>query len=170
MGNISVKITTEPLLLNELFSFQASLGHGAINTFIGIVRNSNLGRIVTKMEYDCYIPLCEKTFLDIAAEAQKKWCTDANILVVHRHGKLNVGDASVAIIATTGHRDESYRITRYIIEEIKVRAPIWKKEHYQDGETDWVRGHALCQHRKVNHHEYDGSHSCGGKIHSHETR
>ncbi len=170
MGNINVKVTSELLLLNELFNFQPSVGHGATNTFVGIVRNLNLGRNVIKMEYDCFIPLCEKTFLDIATEAQKKWCNDANILIAHRHGKLNVGDASVAIIATTGHRDESYRITRYIIEEIKVRAPIWKKEFYQDGETDWVRGHALCQHRKVDHHENGGRHSCGGNVHSHETR
>ncbi len=71
MGNITVKVTTEPLLLNELFNFQPSLGHGAINTFIGIVRNLNLGRNVTKMEYDCYIPLCEKIFFDIATKQKQ---------------------------------------------------------------------------------------------------
>ncbi len=170
MGQIAVQVTTAPIVLKDLHQFQASLQHGAINVFVGIVRNSNLGRVVTQMEYDCFIPLCEKTFLEIAQEAQKKWCEDANILVIHRHGCLSIGEASVAIVATTGHRDESYRITRYIIEEIKVRAPIWKKEYYQDGETDWVRGHALCQHRKVDHHEHGGSHSCGGEIHSHEAR
>jgi molybdopterin synthase catalytic subunit len=146
----------------DVLNFQANSSHGAINYFIGIVRNFNLGLNVVGMEYDCFVPLCEKTFLDIATEAQNKWDKDANILIIHRHGKLDIGEASVAIVATTRHRDESYQITRYIIEEIKVRAPIWKKEYYQDGETDWVRGHALCQHRKVNHHEYDGSHSCGG--------
>lgn len=173
MGKIQVKVTQDPIVLTELASWEADSIHGAMNSFVGIVRSSNLGRSVVAMEYDCFIPLCEKTFSDIATEAQKKWSMNANILVIHRHGKLEVGDVSVAIVATTGHRDESYRITRYVIEEIKTRAPIWKKEYYQDGETDWVRGHALCQHRndrKVDHHENAGSYSCGGKIHSHEAR
>lgn len=162
MGNINVSVTSEPLALMNLTNYNVDSSHGAVNIFIGVVRDANLGRKVTKMEYDCYIPLCEKTFMDIATEAQDKWSKEANIRIVHRHGELNVGDASVAIFATTGHRDESYRITRYIIEEIKQRAPIWKKEYYHDGETDWVRGHALCQHRKVDHHEQGGSHSCRG--------
>jgi molybdopterin synthase catalytic subunit len=170
MGNIDVRVTTSSLDMSEFISFKPSLGHGAMNSFVGIVRNLNLGKTVIKMEYDCFIPLCEKTFFDIAKEAQEKWGIDANILIVHRHGKVEVGEASVAIIATTGHRDEAYRITRYIIEEIKVRAPIWKKEFYENGETDWVRGHALCQHRKVDHHENVRGHSCGREIHSHEAR
>ena len=170
MGKIEVKVTMEQIIPSAVMNWSADSQHGAMNSFIGIVRSNNLGRSVVAMEYDCFISLCEKIFFDIASEAQRKWSEDANIFVIHRHGKLNVGDVSVAIIATTGHRDESYRITRYIIEEIKTRAPIWKKEYYQDGETDWVRGHALCQHRKVDHHEHGGSHSCGGEIHSHETR
>mgnify|MGYP000013422383 FL=1 len=170
MGNIDVRVTTSSLDMSEFISFKPSLGHGAMNSFVGIVRNLNLGKSVIKMEYDCFIPLCEKTFFDIAKEAQDKWCTDANILIVHRHGKVEVGEASVVIFATTGHRDEAYRITRYIIEEIKVRAPIWKKEFYENGETDWVRGHALCQHRKVDHNENVRGHSCGREIHSHEAR
>lgn len=169
MSKIDVKITTSSIQM-ELIGFMSSPDHGAMNSFIGIVRNLNLGKNVIKMEYDCFISLCEKTFFDIAKEAQEKWCIDANISVVHRHGIVKVGEASVAILATTGHRDEAYQITRYIIEEIKIRAPIWKKEFYENGETDWVRGHALCQHRKVDHHEHDRGHSCGREIHSHEAR
>jgi molybdopterin synthase catalytic subunit len=170
MGLIEVRVTLDPIDLGKVASWSPHSKHGAINSFVGIVRSSNLGREVVAMEYDCFIPLCEKTFTEIALEAQQKWANDANIFILHRHGRLAVGEASVAIVATTGHRDESYRITRYIIEEIKTRAPIWKKEHYKDGETEWVQGHALCQHRKVDHHEHSGGHSCGGKVHSHETR
>ena len=170
MGTVETIVTTESINLENVAHWGASSQHGAYNSFVGIVRNRNLGKDVVAVEYDCYIPLCKNVFAQIAQEAQSKWGTDANILVIHRHGKLNVGEASVAIAATTGHRDESYRITRYIIEEIKVRAPIWKKEFYTDGETDWVRGHALCQHRKVDHNEIHGNHSCGGKVHSHEVR
>ncbi|MBK9294772.1 MAG: molybdenum cofactor biosynthesis protein MoaE [Oligoflexia bacterium] len=170
MGNIFVKVTSDPVCLSEILIFNAGTNHGAMNCFIGIVRNNNWGRKVIGMEYDCFIPLCEKTFFEIATEAKGKWCKDANIFVVHRYGKLKVGDTSVAIIATTEHRNESYCITRYIIEEIKVRSPIWKKEFYEDGETGWVRGHALCQHRKVDYHEHGGSYTCGGEVHPHETR
>ncbi len=170
MGIIAASVTLNPIDLQKVISWAPQEMHGAMNSFVGMVRSSNLGREVIAMEYDCFIPLCEKIFTDIAQEAQRKWATDANICILHRHGKLSVGEVSVAIIATTGHRDESYRITRYIIEEIKTRAPIWKKEYYLDKETEWVRGHALCQHRKVDHHEVAGSYSCGGKVHSHETR
>lgn len=171
MGSVNTQITTDLINLNVISDLVPSQHHGATNIFIGIVRNKNLGRSVLAIEYDCFIPLCEKVFHEIANEAIRKWDTDANVLIIHRHGRINIGEISVAIIASTGHRDESYRITRYIIEEIKVRAPIWKKEFYTDGETDWVRGHALCQHNKsefnengaakVKHHEHIGHHSCG---------
>jgi molybdopterin synthase catalytic subunit len=170
MGKIEVRIDSEPIALSEVVSWWAEPSHGAMNLFVGRVRSSNLGRAVVAMEYDCYAPLCQRTLIAIAGEARKKWCEDANILILHRYGRVAVGEASVAIVATTGHRDESYRITRYIIEELKTRAPIWKKEFYQDGETDWVQGHALCQHRKVDHHEAGGGHSCGGKVHPHAAR
>lgn len=170
LNNINTFVTDQIIDLNQISKFVPESAHGAGNTFVGFVRNLNLGKPVVAVEYDCYQILCEKVFIEISREAQKKWSEDANILVIHRHGKLNVGEASVLISVTTKHRDESYRISRYIIEEIKVRAPIWKKEYYQDGQTDWVRGHALCQHRKVDHHEASGNHSCGGPVHSHEAR
>ncbi|MGZ3773869.1 MAG: molybdenum cofactor biosynthesis protein MoaE [Pseudobdellovibrionaceae bacterium] len=170
MGNIQVQVTSDSIDLNKVIHWTPDSKHGAGNIFMGYVRSLNLGRDVIAVEYECYIPLCLKTFQKIAEEALEKWGDDTNIFIVHRHGRLNVGEASVAIAATTRHRDESYRVSRYIIEEIKTRAPIWKKEFYTDGETDWVRGHALCQHRKVDHHENSGNHSCGGTLHAHGTR
>lgn len=168
MDNITIQITCEPIDIESVYKFEPSVGHGAANAFVGAVRNQNSGREVVKMEYDCFIPLCEKIFFEIAAEAKVKWGKDARILIVHRYGLLKVGDLSVVIFASTVHRHESYLITRYIIEEIKVRAPIWKKEFYQDGETDWVRGHALCQHRKVDHHGDHWGYSCGRAVPPHE--
>lgn len=136
--------------------------HGAENIFIGRVRKWNLGREVRSVEYDCFVPLCEKSLLEIGQEALQKFEADAKILIVHRYGLLQVGEASVLVATSTRHRDEAYRITRYVIEEIKLRSPIWKKETYVDGESEWVRGHALCQHRKVDHHEH-GGHCSGGR-------
>lgn len=167
---IEVRVIECPIDLSEIARWAPESQHGALNSFIGFVRSVNLGRAVVAVEYDCFIPLCEKTFKTIALEAVQKWGEDTRLMIIHRHGRLSIGEASVAIVATTGHRDEAYRITRYVIEEIKMRAPIWKKEFYQDGETDWVRGHALCQHRKVDHHEHGGNSSCGGALLSHEAR
>lgn len=152
MATVTILITSEKIDLNRVANWGPEPYQGASNTFVGFVRSRNLGRDVVAVEYDCYTTLCEKIFNDIATEAAKKWDPNSRILIIHRHGHLMVGEASVAIAATTGHRDESYKITRYIIEEIKERAPIWKKEFYTDGATDWVRGHALCQHRKIDHH------------------
>lgn len=171
MSTVKTIVTDKEIDLDFVAKWNPSSEHGASNAFLGFVRNLNLGKSVVAVEYDCFKTLCEKIFNQIAEEAKQKWGKDSNILIIHRHGRLSVGEASVAIVVTTRHRDESYRASRYIIEEIKVRAPIWKKEFYIDGETEWVRGHALCQHRKVDHHEeHSGAHSCGGHVHSHETR
>lgn len=160
-NRISVRICSEPIALNKTAAWQSELTHGAANIFVGSVRSINLGRQVTSVFYDCHIPLCLKILNQISVEAQSKWGEDVEILVEHRHGSVTVGEPSVLVMATARHRDESYRVTRYIIEEIKTRAPIWKKEFYLDGESEWVRGHALCQHRKVDHHDIDGSRTCG---------
>lgn len=170
MGNLFIEITAAAIDLEKAIQWAPNGTHGASCSFIGYVRNLNMGKQVTAIEYDCYEKLCENVFRKISEEAQEKWGQDSNILIIHRHGRLNIGEASVCIIVTTKHRDESYKTSRYIIEEIKERAPIWKKEFYLDGETDWVRGHALCQHRKIESHEDHRNHSCGGKVHSHESR
>jgi molybdopterin synthase catalytic subunit len=118
---------------------------GAEVWFYGRVRNHNLGREVRSVEYDAFGPLCENIFREIAEESKKGFQAGA-VTIVHRHGLLNIGEISVAIGVSTPHRDEAYKISRHIIEQIKVRAPIWKKENYRDGESEWVRGHTLCQH------------------------
>jgi len=151
MAFIKTLVTPQPISLAEVTAWRPDSSHGAGSLFCGFVRDINLGKKVVAVEYDCFVPLAEKLFTEIAAEAAAKWGEDARILIVHRHGRLEIGEISVAIFVTTRHRDESYQASRYVIEEIKTRAPIWKKEFYENGETDWVRGHALCQHRKSDH-------------------
>lgn len=165
MSNIQISVSQEAINLEKTLKFQPSPEHGAANHFLGFVRNLNLGKQVKAVEYDCYKALCEKVLAQIAHEAKNIWDDSANILVVHRHGKLQVGEPSVVIVATTRHRDESYKISRYIIEEIKVRAPIWKKEFYLDGETEWVRGHALCQHAPNTNHRANNNINDESKCH-----
>lgn len=154
---IYVDVVEEPITLVDLQSFIPDTSHGASDTFVGYVRNINLGKKVVAVEYDCFTPLTKKVFSEIAIEAQKKWSQDARFFILHRQGKLAVGEISVLICVSTRHRDESFKACRYVIEEIKKRAPIWKKEHYEVtaggvSETEWVQGHALCQHGpKVDH-------------------
>ena len=112
---------------------------GAAILFIGVVRNHADGRPVSGMRYDAYVEMAEKELLKIAAEAAERLGTD-RVAVEHRTGELSIGDVSVAIAVSSPHRAESFDASRYVIEEIKKRLPVWKKEHYQDGTDGWVEG------------------------------
>ena len=117
---------------------------GASTTFTGVVRNLNHGREVTAVAYDAFVPLAERVLKEICETALLNHGGQGSIRVLHRIGMLRVGEISTAILVCTPHRDEAFRICREVIEELKVKAPIWKKEFYSDGETEWLKGHALC--------------------------
>lgn len=158
-GEVSCWI--DEAIVNEvqLFQLTPQKRHGAQNYFFGSVRDFNMGKNVVAVSYDAYIPLGEKVLREIAYEAQDRWGLDLRICVVHRVGTLAVGEMSVGIGVSSPHRDESYQASRYIIEQIKIRAPIWKKEHYEDGETEWLKGHALCQHSQSHSHNHSHNHN-----------
>jgi molybdopterin synthase catalytic subunit len=124
----------------------SAAGHGAADLFIGRVRDFNQGRQVEGVSYDLHAVLCRNVFSEICAEARQQWGESIHLWLAHRHGRLAVGEASVIAAASSPHRDESFKACRYLIEEMKHRAPIWKQEHYVDGDSDWVKGHALCSH------------------------
>lgn len=111
--------------------------HGAVASFIGTVRSFNDGKLVTGIDYSAYDAMAEKEMNDIAAEASARFGTSA-IVVEHRTGFLEVGEASVAIVVSHERRAPALDSVRFIIEELKVRVPIWKCEHYADGSRDWV--------------------------------
>ena len=114
-------------------------GIGARSVFEGTVRDTNDGHDVKKLEYECYEPLAMKEGNKILGEAIEKFgLIDA--FCIHRIGTLEIGETAVIVVATSGHRDEAFKGCRYIIDEVKCRVPIWKKEHYQDGETEWIKG------------------------------
>lgn len=143
-----------PLDPAEALDFVAAPENGAGALFLGAVRNLNMGRDVRAVSYDVFAPLAEESFREICAEAREKWGEGTNIYVAHAKGKLAVGDLSIVIAAGTPHRSESFAACRYVIEEIKKRSPIWKQEHYTDGDSEWVQGHALCQHAHDEAHEH----------------
>lgn len=154
-GKIHVSIDTRPLDLTAAYDFVADPAHGAVNSFVGAVRQSNLGRDVVGVSYDVFEPLAEKTLLCLCETVRKKNRGKINIWISHFKGRLDVGGVSVVIAVSTPHRAEGFDACRELIEELKHQAPIWKQEHYTDDDSAWVQGHALCQHdqRKEGHHE-----------------
>lgn len=120
----------------------ARVGHdedGAAILFLGTVRNHADERPVEGITYESYEAMAEPVLQEIADEAAEILGTD-RLAVVHRVGELAVGEHSVAIAASSPHRAQAFEASRYVIEEIKKRLPVWKKEHYTDGRDEWVRG------------------------------
>ncbi|MDP1890254.1 MAG: molybdenum cofactor biosynthesis protein MoaE [Gemmatimonadaceae bacterium] len=115
----------------------ASPANGALSLFVGTVRDTNDGRSVDGIEYNAYAPMAEREMADIAAEAAEQFGT-AHIVIEHRTGYLALGEASVVIAVAHPRRANAMDATRWIIEALKLRVPIWKLEHYTDGTRQWV--------------------------------
>ncbi len=137
------KSRLDPAALDRAVS---SPKHGAVASFVGTVRSPHAGRVVTAVSYDCFTPLAEKELSRIAAAAERRW--PVRVAVEHRIGRLRVGEASVAVAAGSGHRAEAFEACRFVIEEIKRRVPVWKKEHYAGGDGRWLAGCALHRSRR----------------------
>lgn len=114
---------------------------GAVLLFLGTVRRSNEGQAVTGMRYDAYEAMAQAELAAIVAVAAERWSLE-HVVAVHRVGQLQVGEVSVAIAVSAPHRGEAYEASRFVIEEIKRRLPVWKQEHYRGGEPQWLGGTA----------------------------
>lgn len=145
LSQFLVKISEEILNLNEAEEFVHSVENGALNMFIGKVRNSNLGREVLAVSYDAFKPLAENVLSQICTEALEQFDSKMRLYIAHHKGRLELGGISVVIAVGSAHRDPSFKACRYIIEQLKIRAPIWKQEHYIDGDDDWLLGHELVK-------------------------
>lgn len=133
------RITDAPIDGAAVLAEVGSSEDGAAVLFLGTVRRTNEGRLVTGMRYDAYRAMAEQVLGDIAGEAAKRAESD-RIAVVHRIGELAVGETSVAIAVSTPHRAQAFDAARYVIEEIKLRLPVWKEEHYVEGDARWLAG------------------------------
>lgn len=120
-------------LRKELFD----AGAGAYCSFEGWIRNENEGQAVLRLEYEAYEPLALTEGEKILAEAQRQF-PYLHAHCVHRTGMLEIGECAVWVGVSSAHRDEAFQACRYIIDQLKVRLPIWKKEHYVDGHSGWV--------------------------------
>jgi molybdopterin synthase catalytic subunit len=130
-------VVTRPIDVSALLREVASVSHGATSLFVGTVRDTNDGRSVTGIEYAAYQTMAESELHRIATEAAARFGSDA-LVVEHRIGALELGDVSVAIAVSQAHRTNALDATRFVIEELKKRMPIWKREHYADGTLEWV--------------------------------
>lgn len=129
-------LTSEPIRLEKLVSQVAGPERGGVVTFLGLVRNHHGGRSVTALSYSAYEPMAEAACREIVAETEARWPVRAALH--HRLGDLSIGEVAVAVAVAGNHRDEAFEACRYVIEELKRRVPIWKKEAYGDGTLAWV--------------------------------
>jgi molybdopterin synthase catalytic subunit len=132
-----ILLTREPLDPAALLRLVARPANGALLLFVGVVREVNDGRGVTGIEYSAYEAMAAKELADIATEAASRFGTP-DIAIEHRLGELALEEASVGIAVGHSHRGNAYDASRWIIEQLKRRVPIWKREHYVDGTREWV--------------------------------
>lgn len=129
-------LTADPIDVPSML-LESRAGDGAICVFVGVVRNENEGRATSHILYEAYGPMAESEMEKIAAGLGREW-PSARVRMVHRTGLLQVGEASVAIVAASPHRAEAFAACRAAIDRIKTSVPIWKKERYADGTEEWV--------------------------------
>jgi molybdopterin synthase catalytic subunit len=135
--------------LAALVSEVSRVSNGATVLFVGTVRDLNDGRPVSGMEYTAYRAMAERELADIVSEACARFGTQ-DIVVEHRLGVLELGEASVVIVAAHPHRGPAYDASRFVIEQLKARVPIWKLEQYVDGTREWVHaGHSTAAEPSV---------------------
>lgn len=133
------QVTRDVIDPQAVLAMVGTAADGAAILFVGTVRDQNDGRAVSGMRYDAFVEMADPVLSAIAAEAAVRAGSE-RIAVVHRTGELAIGDVSVAIAVSTPHRSEAFDAARYIIEQIKVRVPVWKHEHYIDGDSRWLAG------------------------------
>jgi molybdopterin synthase catalytic subunit len=134
---MQARITDHPLDPAGLLAAVASPTRGGSVLFVGTVRDLNDGRPVTALDYTAYGPMAASELQAIVDEAEQRW-PGAAVACDHRTGALALGDAAVVVAAAHPHRGAAFDACRFVIEELKQRVPIWKREHYTSGEAEWV--------------------------------
>ena len=143
-----IDVKEKKLTLSEAERFISSSDFGASIYFTGTVRNQNNNKNVIGITYDSHDELVLKSFKEIYNQADEKLkIKDKSVFIEHAKGYLNLEEISIIIAVACKHRDEAYVLSRYIIEEIKKKTPIWKKEHYADNQSEWLKGKPLVNEK-----------------------
>ena len=138
----------EKILTSNAEKFIKNSKFGASIYFLGTVRNINDNKTVTGITYDSHDEMVIKSFEEIYNEADQKLdIKEKAVFIEHAKGYLNLGEISIIIAVACKHRDQAYVLSRYIIEEIKKRSPIWKKEHYENDESVWLKGNQIANEK-----------------------
>jgi molybdopterin synthase catalytic subunit len=132
-----IELTNGPIDYAELTERVRSNQAGAVVLFLGTVREMTSGRQTSSLDYEGYPEMAEKTMAEIDREAREKWPI-INSGIVHRLGHLELGEISVAVAVSTPHRRQAFEAGQFLIDQLKVRVPVWKKENWSDGTTEWV--------------------------------
>lgn len=131
-----IRLQTAPIDLGVLIAAVRGDGDGAVASFLGTVRDNHRGRKVLFLEYEAYGGMAEREMERIAREASERHAV-SRVAIVHRTGRVEIGDASVAIVVSAPHRDAALEACRFVIDALKRSVPIWKREHFEDGAV-WV--------------------------------
>ena len=141
-----IAVTTEPLSERAMADAVADPGAGAIGLFSGVVRNNTGGRQSKYLEYEAHAPMAEAKMREIAVMLRSRWPGLRRIAIVHRIGRLEIGESSVMIAVSSPHRREAFEACHLAIDTLKETVPVWKKEYFEDGEV-WVGLQSECDHR-----------------------
>src|SRR4051794_31162735 len=132
-----VEITSEPIDVPAVLAAASSPLAGAVVLFLGTTREWTEGRRTAWLEYECYEAMARQVIGELEAEARARWQLE-NCEIVHRVGRVNVGEASVAIAVSSPHRQAAFEAGQWLIDRLKVLVPIWKKENWTEGGSEWV--------------------------------
>jgi molybdopterin synthase catalytic subunit len=132
-----VSLTHDPIDSAALVAKATSPAAGAVVLFLGVTREFTAGRQTASLEYECYPEMAEKKLAELEAEARRRWPLEA-CLIIHRLGHVALGEASVAIAVSSPHRAVAFTAGQWLIDTIKEVVPIWKRENWADGTTEWV--------------------------------
>jgi molybdopterin synthase catalytic subunit len=140
------RVTDQPLSPEELVEAVESPEAGGRVVFSGVVRNETGGRRVKFLEYEAHAPMALAKMREIGERLRARWPSVKKVAMVHRVGRLEIGEASVIIAVSAAHRHEAFEACHYAIDQLKRTVPVWKKEHFEDGEV-WVGLQSECDHR-----------------------
>lgn len=148
-------LTDEPIDIQALLALDRYPECGGLALFAGTVRDHHQGLPVESLSYTAYLPLARKRIADIEGEACRRFGL-SYCRVVHRLGTLRIGDVAIVCVARSAHRAEAFDACRYVVDEVKHQAPIWKEEHYTDGSSAYVQG--CCIRPDAHRNTCDGDH------------
>ena len=135
--SLKFEFSEAPLDVSEAASFLYTERAGGVNLFIGVTRQWTGNKETLKLTYECYLPMALKEMEKLLLESCEKWPVE-KVYMIHRLGEVPLGRPSVIIGVATPHRSEAFEACKFLIDELKIRVPIWKRENYADGSEEWV--------------------------------